>query len=151
MNWIFRRNKINYLFGAIWIFATMASCKHSSSSQLITETESISNSKNCIKNIIAEDESLGKTRNHNCEKISLSETIRIYANGLEALDFAECPEKFSTAFQSHIKAWKEMIIITDKYPNLRGEMHDLFDEIEEPLLFIYLFLDTKGLGTNIVR
>ena len=49
---------------------------------------------------------------------------------LSQLDYNACPEAFTTAFEKHIKAWIATIPVLDKYPDLRGEMHDVFDIIE---------------------
>ncbi len=87
--------------------------------------------KECIKKVIALDDSLGTVRNHACETISLSETIQKYVQGMEAINYNNCPEAFSTAFKKHREAWTAMLSITDQYPDLRGEMHDLFDGIEK--------------------
>ena len=85
----------------------------------------------CIEYIIAQDGSLGGIRNHACEKISLAQTIRQYADAIEQLDYTNCPPAFEAAFTNHIRAWREMIPLVEKYPELRGEMHDLFDELEK--------------------
>ena len=85
----------------------------------------------CIKNVIAFDDSLGTIRNHACEKISLSKTIQNYTYALENIDFSNCPTEFSNAFNTHINAWKNMMSLTNKYPNLRAEMHALFDTIKQ--------------------
>lgn len=87
--------------------------------------------KACVQRIIAYDEELGTIRNHACEKQSLSKTINEYVAALEAANFENCPSAFQSAFEQHIGAWKAMVTITDKYPDLRGEMHDLLEEIEE--------------------
>lgn len=98
-----------------------------------TNTNSVnqSNDQKCIEKVIAEDEKIGKIRNHNCEKRSLSETILIYTKGMENFDFSDCPKTFEIAFEKHKKAWLAMLEVTDKHPDLRGEMHDLFDELEK--------------------
>ena len=96
------------------------------------------NSKKCIEYIMHMDDSLGSLRNHNSEKFALSKTIDLYTNSLENLSFSNCPPTFSSAFKSHITAWKNMKEVTDKYPLLRGEMHNLFDQIKtsnDSLLF----------------
>ena len=62
-----------------------------------------------MERVMAKDAKLGKIRNHNCEKISLSETILIYVDNLKKIDFSDCPEDFTKAFQSHQGAWLEMI------------------------------------------
>ena len=87
-------------------------------------------SKVCVESIIKKDSELGKVRNHACEKLSLSETIIEYTTALKQLDFSACEKEFEVAFSSHINAWENAVSITDKYPMLRGEMHDLFDKIE---------------------
>lgn len=84
----------------------------------------------CIEHIIAMDDSLGKVRNHACETISLSQTIVDYVQGMNDLDFGSCPKEFTQAFTNHKNAWLRTLKVTDGYPDLRGEMHDLFDAIE---------------------
>lgn len=90
----------------------------------------IDRAKSCIESVIAKDDSLGAVRNHACEKIPLAATIAQYADGMEKLDFSACPEDFKLAFSNHIAAWRNMIPIVEKHPGLRGEMHDLFEELE---------------------
>ena len=102
------------------------------SNQRQPQAESAANvEKSCMEKIIEEDNTLGTTRNHACEKTTLAETIVNYANALEQLDYGDCPKAFSQAFARHIQAWRDMIPLVEKYPDMRGEMHDLFDEIEK--------------------
>ncbi len=89
------------------------------------------NEKDCIQRIITLDDSLGKRRNLNAKKISLSETISEYANALTEADFENCSPEFKAAFNNHREAWLHMKVITDKYPDMRGEMHVLFDQIKK--------------------
>ncbi|ESU24623.1 hypothetical protein FEDK69T_05440 [Flavobacterium enshiense DK69] len=42
-----------------------------------------------------------------------------------------CPKTFSKAFQDHVNAWNAIRIVTDRYPEKRGEMHLLFKELEQ--------------------
>ncbi|MCB0544193.1 MAG: hypothetical protein H6575_05330 [Lewinellaceae bacterium] len=86
--------------------------------------------KACMDSIIAFDSRVGTIRNHACEKQSLSKTITEYTEALENADFAACPVAFKNAFLKHIQAWRNALAVTDKYPELRGEMHDLFNKIE---------------------
>ncbi len=88
------------------------------------------NPTSCIDLIIQMDDSLGTIRNHACESIPLSETIENYVQSIRKLDFEDCPEKFSKAFEQHMDAWTNMISLTDQHPDLRGEMHELFDELK---------------------
>lgn len=87
--------------------------------------------KDCMTYILKQDDSLGTIRNHNCEKISLSNTIKTYVNSVNNLNFNNCAPKFEQAFKGHMGAWTKMQQVTDNYPNLRGELHDLFDAIEQ--------------------
>ena len=95
-----------------------------------TTKKSVNSPNNCIKSIIAIDDSLGSLRNNQCKEISLSETIKNYTASLTSLDYSQCPQSFSNAFKSHIDAWNNVTEITDNYSELRGEMHDLFDQIK---------------------
>jgi len=84
----------------------------------------------CIDKVIAEDLKLGKIRNEASKTVSLSKSIDDYVNGMEQLDFTTCPGGFAAAFEDHITAWKNMTVVTDKHPTLRGDMHDLFDGLK---------------------
>lgn len=85
----------------------------------------------CIENIIEKDSELGKIRNFNCEEMPMSEAINRYVKKLNSLDFSSCSKEFTAAFQKHIEAWLSFTQVSDRYPNLRGEMHDVFAEIEK--------------------
>ncbi len=93
--------------------------------------EEISSQKDCIAYIIRKDDSLGSIRNHACEAMSLSKSITQYVSGIDDLDFSNCPKSFVDAFAEHKKAWRNMKKVTDSLPNLRGEMHDVFDSISK--------------------
>ncbi|MDT0555739.1 hypothetical protein [Patiriisocius hiemis] len=115
---------------------SIASCKQKSKNEVTeinTTKEQIEevSEKKCITKILDADSKLGKERNTLCETVSLSETIKTYVAGMKALDFENCPQDFTKAFNSHIEAWDAMIPVTDNYPDLRGEMHDLFKELEK--------------------
>ena len=84
----------------------------------------------CMAEAIALDDSLGRVRNHACETVSLSQTIRQYAAAITAIDFSDCPAAFSTGFRNHAAAWMALLPVTDQYPGLRGEMHALFKQLE---------------------
>ncbi len=85
----------------------------------------------CIQDIIAEDDSLGRYRNHACKESSLSTTIAQYAVELQALDFSDCPTAFQQAFIQHSIAWSALLPVVERYDTLRGEMHDLFAQLEQ--------------------
>lgn len=116
-----------YLFILIGLFLA---CKEPNAKQP-TKNAVVDLTKACLDRVMAQDDSLGKARNHACETISLSETIKQYVSGLENIDYSNCPEAFVNAFKAHREAWTAMMEVTDKYPDLRGEMHDLFDELEK--------------------
>lgn len=86
--------------------------------------------KKCISNILKQDDSLGKLRNESCKQISLSQSIVNYSNEINKLDYDNCPKLFHSAFKAHQTTWNEITTVTNKYPNLRGEMHGLFDQIK---------------------
>lgn len=47
------------------------------------------------------------------------------------MDYSSCPDRFITAFHKHIEAWKMITKISNKYPSLRGELHEIFAELEK--------------------
>ena len=85
----------------------------------------------CIQRILEQDALLGEIRNHPSDSLPLKDVILNYARALEALDYDNCPHDFRYAFMTHIKAWKDMMPVVDQYPNLRGEMHDLFSHLSD--------------------
>ncbi|MBT8296384.1 MAG: hypothetical protein KJO51_08200 [Gramella sp.] len=85
----------------------------------------------CVQRILARDSILGEVRNHATETTSVSKTVLDYTRELDSLDYSNCPEEFKKAFHEHINAWLNVRSVTDKYPHLRGEMHDVFNEIEK--------------------
>ncbi|MDC8004810.1 hypothetical protein POV27_12165 [Aureisphaera galaxeae] len=110
-------------------FITLLSCKSDKGKTPVEEV--VASPADCIERILAEDSEYGKERNHACETISLSETIAQYTKQLRGMDFSDCPAAFSKAFDGHITAWDSIAPLTHKYPDLRGEMHVLFDSIEK--------------------
>lgn len=120
--------KISYFF----ICLTGPSVNHTLAQwNKINNQAFITNEIECINRVMKADDSLGKIRNHSCEKGTLSSSIINYINGLKKLDFRNCPADFVKAFYIHTKAWIAMLKVTKKYPLLRGEMHELFDQLEK--------------------
>ena len=72
----------------------------------------------CMQKVIEQDSVLGSVRNNASKSISLSQTIHNYIKGIDTTDMSECPASFRNAFQNHMKAWEEMITVTDMYPQL---------------------------------
>ena len=85
----------------------------------------------CVEHIFTKDSILGELRNHASEKVSLSQAIINYTKETESLDFSNCPETFTSVFYKHIDAWKKVTKVSDKYPHLRGELHNLFAQLEK--------------------
>ncbi len=122
--------RARFLYFFITGFFILVGCKEKQRHKSPAHTASADSYKNCIETILKKDDSLGTLRNHGSETVSLSETIKNYSKALKRLDFSSCPEGFSKAFDEHISAWNQMLSVTDKYPDLRGELHDIFDQIK---------------------
>lgn len=105
-------------------------CQQTKSSKH-SESERIGDSRKCMNQIISLDDSLGKVRNHACERLSLAQTIREYTDAMNQFDYQNCPADFTMAFQKHREAWAALIPIVEKYPDMRGEMHVLFEVLEK--------------------
>jgi hypothetical protein len=94
-----------------------------------TEESDAAHERECIEVILATDDSLGQLRNNASKTMPLSTVIRGYVHDLKQLETHGCPDDFVVAVDAHRAAWIGMLDITDKYPDLRGEMHVLFDSI----------------------
>lgn len=115
----------------ILVFLITLACQRKSGS-ISSDPQNVEQAfQECIQNILTKDDSLGAIRNHACEQISLSETINQYISSLRELNYNACPKEFTNAFYQHQEAWLRMVPLVDQYPDLRGEMHDLFDTIED--------------------
>ncbi|GEM_PF-2537847 len=84
----------------------------------------------CMAEAILLDDSLGAVRNHACKSMSLSATIRQYADNIARIGQMGCPPAFAAGFEKHREAWLALLPVTDQYPDLRGEMHVLFKQLE---------------------
>lgn len=115
------------LFLTLLLLGCNSSSKKENTSLSIMEVKSI----NCVKQIFEKDSIFGNIRNHDSERVSLSEAINNYSNNLKSLDFSYCPDEFKLAFQKHAEAWLDFRKISDKHPLLRGELHDIFSIIEK--------------------
>jgi hypothetical protein len=87
--------------------------------------------RNCFKKVFEKDSIFGNIRNHASETMPISKAITNYSVNLKSLDYSHCPEEFESAFQKHIEAWLNFREVSDKYPSLRGELHDIFSIIEK--------------------
>lgn len=84
----------------------------------------------CVNQVIKADQKIGLIRNKECETLSLSQTIQNYTDAMSTISIDNCPDAFTTAYEAHRIAWLDMLLITDRYPNMRGEMHVLFKQLE---------------------
>jgi hypothetical protein len=112
------------------LFALLGTSCQSSGNEASTPAAAITNGNACTDRILEQDGALGKIRNYACERAPMSEVITNYSDGLEALGFSACPEGFTRSFAAHVEAWRTTTVVTDQYPKLRGEMHDVFAIIE---------------------
>ncbi|MGB4845841.1 MAG: hypothetical protein WBP16_15355 [Ferruginibacter sp.] len=122
----------NYFRVMSLVILVVSGCNYSSSNKEAGTTIPVAPSeKTSMEMVIKMDDSLGKIRNHACETATLSQAITNYADEIGKLDFTQCPKVFKTAFAKHRQAWIDFRELSDKYPDLRAEMHDLFDELEK--------------------
>lgn len=105
----------------LWGLA-VAACVASVPSESLRSVEAIGR-------VLEEDSELGAQRNQAPHSGSLAAAVRAYVRGLDAIDFEGCPPDFTEAFERHRDAWHESIAFFDEHGDLRGELHELFDEI----------------------
>jgi uncharacterized protein YaaN involved in tellurite resistance len=124
---------MKYRLYFILFLTVLLSCKNTQGNDNDTKIKSEVdiNKAECIESILNRDSEFGKIRNHSSEQISLSETIDNYTNSIKFLDYSNCPDKFKIAFHEHIEAWMNIKRVSDKYPELRGELHEIFSELEK--------------------
>lgn len=117
------------LLGTAFLISCQNAGKSSGSTHKVQEEKT--RYAGAIQAILKQDGELGAIRNHACEDTSLSFTVRQYIDGLDALDFNGCPTDFTTAFRKHRDAWQASIPFFKPFDDLRGEMHDLFEQIKQ--------------------
>jgi hypothetical protein len=82
-----------------------------------------------IDRVLERDRVIGAERNRAPEQAPLADAVRRYVAGIDAIDFGGCPPEFTEAFRRHRDAWEASIVFFERFDGLRGEMHDVFDEI----------------------
>ncbi len=112
-------------------FLLLLACKGNEEKPNTSDLKIETDKTNCVNEIFKRDSLFGEIRNHSSEKISLSKTITIYSKNLKSLDYSNCPEEFKLAFHKHNEAWLDFRKVSNKYPLLRGELHDIFTKIEK--------------------
>ena len=88
-------------------------------------------SKSLIGRIFEMDSVLAKQRDNLPRTQPLGVAVESYVLGLQALDLSDCPGQFSEPFQRHCQAWKNSIEFFAQHDKLRGEMHDVIEEIRK--------------------
>jgi predicted enzyme related to lactoylglutathione lyase len=81
--------------------------------------------------VLAQDKALGSIRDRASESGPLADAAQAYVVAIDALDFSECPPEFVEAFRTHREAWQDAVPMLERFPQLRGEMHDLFDQLKQ--------------------
>nr|WP_321235306.1 hypothetical protein [uncultured Psychroserpens sp.] len=118
-------------FVSLILLFTVLGCKDTKVKQNNTDATLEIKRTNCVEQIFAKDSVLGSIRNHASEKIPLSKALNNYTKALKSLDYTNCPETFTSAFHEHIEAWEKVAKISNQHPSLRGELHDIFAELEK--------------------
>ena len=85
----------------------------------------------CMDEIMKGDAEFGKARNHDPESMPIHQAIATYVENIRSMDYSNCPTEFTKLFHAHIDAWQELVPHTEPFAELRGEMHDVFDQIEK--------------------
>ena len=83
----------------------------------------------CMASVIKADERLALARNAAPREMPIGDAVRAYLEAFESLDMSECPPPFREAIRRHLGAWRETLPWLDAYPELRGELHEVFDVI----------------------
>lgn len=124
---------MKYRLYFILFLTVLLSCKNTEGNGNETKIKSVVDLKKaeCIESTLKRDSEFGKIRNHSSEQVSLSETIDNYTDSIKSLDYRNCPDKFKIAFHKHIEAWMNIKRVSDKYPELRGELHVIFSDLEK--------------------
>lgn len=119
------------LLGIALVSLMLMGCKNSKPGTRESQKIFLKAESHCMEKVLEEDIYLGELRNQASRSISLSEAILKYTEGMRALDFSNCPEDFTVAFKEHIDAWEELRDVSDYYPAVRGELHDVFQVLEK--------------------
>ena len=84
---------------------------------------------NAIRRVMEIDTLISRQRNEATRGGTLENAIRVYVMGLDQIDFRECPRDFVNALRKHRDAWHGSIAYFARHGQLRGEMHELLDQI----------------------
>ncbi|MCA9194895.1 MAG: hypothetical protein KDB03_24155 [Planctomycetales bacterium] len=87
--------------------------------------------RSAITLVLEIDRVLAHQRDRMSETVPLASAVEAYLVGLNAIDYSACPPAFVEAFAAHRKAWEQSIEFFKQHAVLRGEMHQLFDQIRQ--------------------
>ena len=82
-----------------------------------------------ILKVLEQDTRLGTVRNNAPRNAPIAEAVRDYVTGLDALDLNDCPPDFQRALRRHRDAWQASIAFFEQHEELRGELHEVWDDI----------------------
>lgn len=85
-----------------------------------------------VSAVLAADAAAGRARNHAPETGPVAEAVRDYVAAMDAIELAATPPAFRVAFERHRDAWAALAPYLDRFPEERGEMHDVFDRLADP-------------------
>ncbi len=94
-------------------------------------TDQPSAARRAMMQVMEIDRVLAAQRDEMPESLPVADAVASYVSGLAAINFDECPDDFTDAYRRHRQAWEESIPFLKEHPQLRGEMHGLFDEIRQ--------------------
>jgi len=125
-----RRTALTGIAGATVLIGLLASgCQMKRAPESRPATSQESDYVTAIHDVLSVDGELGMLRNRGTETESIVSSIRAYVAGIDGTDFSGCPEDFTEAFRWHRDAWEKSMAFFERFPSLRGEMHDVFEAI----------------------
>ncbi len=82
-----------------------------------------------IRKALAADSKLGSARNAATADEDLATVIENYVDAMDDIDCTACPVDFRDALRRHRQAWRDSIDFFSQFDELRGEMHEVFNQI----------------------
>ena len=83
-----------------------------------------------VDRVLAEDARFGRARDEAPRLVPIAQAVEGYVAGLASVKLTDCPDDFAVAFTDHSQAWALMVPFLRRYPDLRGELHDVFEWLE---------------------
>jgi len=82
-----------------------------------------------IRRVLQADETAAEQRNDGTETRPVHEVVREYVLAMDGFEYGGTPGDFSEAMREHRDAWARLIPRVIRQPDLRGEMHEVLDEL----------------------